>query len=495
MPRRPNILLITADQMRGDAVACNGSRFIATPNLDALAARGVTFTNAFSPDPICVPGRAALTTGNYPHICTGHKSNSGCIRDDQVKLAAHFGRAGYATYAIGKLHYVPYSPPDQPRLVHGFDVWENCESGRILAQFDPQGQQRGLEDYFDYLVDVGWRGYTRAHGAGNNDVHPAPSPLPAEHHEEAWVAARSVARMERHFRESPDRPFLLWASFAKPHSPYDPPEPYNRRYDPREIPGPVGSLELLADRDPILRTQPLAYGWNLLSPEAVRYARAHYFGMVTFQDEMIGRLVEALRRAGQLENTVILYTADHGDLLGDFGNFFKSNMLQGSVGIPFIAAGPGICAHAAPCPELVGLQDVLPTLAALMDVPLPQAMQGQSLAPVLADPCAGGREVFISQCMDSPRQRAMVRTRQWKYVYHELGGVEELYDVEDDPQELRNLAATRPQVTRELRGVLLDWCRAEGDEAFLDGADLRTSPEDAAVVGGFQANRMGWRWY
>jgi arylsulfatase A-like enzyme len=491
---RPNILLITADHMRSDAIGANVNPFVQTPNLDALAERGVTFTNAFSPNPICVPGRASITTGNYPHKCTGHKSNSGCIRDDQVKLAEHFNAAGYWTAAIGKLHYVPYSPPGQPRLLHGFQYCELCESGRIVGLYDPTGQTRGLEDYHDYLQDVGWGGYQRAHGIGNNDVHAAASALPAEHHEEAWVGSRSVANLERHLRDNPDQPFMMWTSFAKPHSPYDPPEPYNRLYDPRALPSPIGSYGLLAHRDPLIRSWPVAYGWDKLSPQGVQHSRAHYYGLVTFQDEQIGRIVRCLDQAGQLDNTIIIYSSDHGDLLGDFGCFFKCNMFNGSVNVRLVCAGPGITPQGQNA-ELTGLQDILPTLAGLTGLPLPQSVDGEDLSPLLSNANARGREFYVSQSLASPTQRYMLRTRQFKYVYHELGGVEELYDEVEDPQELRNLGAERPAVVSELRGALTDWCRENGDEEIFDGSDLKVSPEDAAQVTAFEARRMGWRWY
>ena len=493
--KRPNILLITGDHLRNDALACNGNPFVDTPHVDALAARGATFLNAFSPNPICVPGRAAITTGNYPHVCTGNKNNGGRIREGQTTIAGHFAGAGYATLAIGKLHYVPYAPPGQPRLLHGFQRAELCEEGRIVGLFDPQGRQHGLEEYHDFLHDVGWGGYERAHGIGNNDVRAATCALPAEYHEEAWVAQRTIANLREHLDGWPEQPFFCWASFTKPHSPYDPPEPYHRRYDPRELPPPIGSLDLLADRDPLLRSLPTAYGWDKLSPEAVRLSRAYYYGMITFQDAMIGRMLGFLKDAGELENTIILYSADHGDLLGDFGCFFKCNMLQGSVGVPLVVAGPGVPAQAEPLPHLAGLQDILPTVADLAGVPLPRPVHGISQAQALRDPRTRLREVYVSESLESPCQRAMVRTDRWKYVYHELGGVEELYDVVEDRQELHNLARERPAVAAELRGALLDWCREYGDAALLDGAALKRSPEDAAAIRSFEAGRMGWRWY
>jgi arylsulfatase A-like enzyme len=516
MPEPYNVLLITADHMRHEALGCNGNPFVETPHLDGLAARGVTFANSFTPNPICVPGRASITTGCYSHRATGSKDNGGRIRDGQPTIAGHFAAAGYATYAIGKLHYVPYSPPGQLRLLHGFQHAELCEEGRILAQFDPHGEQRGLEDYHDYLYEVGWGGYERAHGIGNNDVHPAPSPLPAEHHEEAWVATRTLANLREHLARNrlvvshdsgvvengttvPDykRPFFCWASFAKPHSPYDPPEPYHCRYDPRALPPPIGSFDLLRDRDPELRTRPAAYGWDRLSPEAVQVARAYYYGLVTFQDAMIGRILAFLDEAGLTENTVLIYTSDHGDLLGDFGCFFKCSMLQGSVGVPLLIAGPGVPAAGAPREQLVGLQDLLPTVAALTGLPLRAEVDGMDLSECLYQPDAPGREYYVSQSLSSPQQKYMVRTREWKYLYTELGGTEELYDVVSDRAELRNLAGDPGyrSVVTELRDVLIAWCREHGDEAMLDGDGLKSSPADAATMPGFQAGRMGWRWY
>ena len=158
MKKTPNILLISADQMRWDCLGAIGNPVIQTPNLDRLARRGVLFRNGFTPDPICVPARASIMTGNYPHVCTGQKTNGGRIRADQPLLTETLKSVGYRTYALGKLHFVPYSPPGEPRLVHGFQHVRLTESGRILKQFDPERQQRGLEDYMDELEDWGWGG-------------------------------------------------------------------------------------------------------------------------------------------------------------------------------------------------------------------------------------------------------------------------------------------------------------------------------------------------
>lgn len=272
----PNLLLITADQFRWDCLGCMGNPVIQTPHLDALAARGVCFRNGFSTDPICVPARASIMTGNYPHVCTGVKHNAGRIRDGQPLLTEVLKGVGYRAYATGKLHFVPYAPPDSPRLVHGFEHVDLHESGRLIGQFDPRGTRRGLEDYFDYLCDVGWGGYARAHGIGNNDVRPCASPLPAEHYIDAWIADRAIARLDAHRLESPDQPFFLWMSSPKPHSPYDPPRPYDTLYDPRAVPPPVGSPEMLADRNPCITQTRYTHALDSLSPQAWQVIRSYY---------------------------------------------------------------------------------------------------------------------------------------------------------------------------------------------------------------------------
>ncbi len=224
---RPNILLITADQMRWDTMGCAGNRIVRTPALDQLAARGIRFTNAFSPNPICVPARASIMTGNYPQVCTGKKVNAGAVKEGQPLLTQILKSVGYRCYAEGKLHFNPYSAPGKPRHLLGFEEVDLHESGRILQCFDPQGKLRGVEDYFDYLSDVGWHGYARGHGVGNNDVRPCASPLPAEHYVDHWIADRTIDRIRKHTQERAESPFFLWMSSPKPHSPYDPPRPFD----------------------------------------------------------------------------------------------------------------------------------------------------------------------------------------------------------------------------------------------------------------------------
>ena len=498
MAKQPNILIFFADQLRADALGCYGNTVCQTPNLDALAASGTRFENSFTPDPICVPARACLTTGNYPHRATGTKNNTGLIRDDQPRLAAHFAACGYETYACGKLHYVPYAAPDQPRLLHGFQHCDLTESGRLVNQHDPLCTRRGLEDYIDYLADVGYEGFSRAHGIGNNDVRSSPSPLPAEHHVDAWVANRTIQRLNEHVEHHAehDKPFLIFSSFPKPHSPYDPPHEYLARYDVRDIPAPVGDPAMLADRNPFLQRTRVTHGIETLSPAALRVIKMHYYALITHQDAQVGRVMKALEQSGQADNTIVLFLADHGDLMGDFGTYFKCNFFEGSVHVPILFAGHGVPAGQRR-QQLVGLQDILPTLAAMTDCPLGQDVHGLDITQAVRHADASVRDLYYSQCFDAPQQLAMVTDGRWKYCWAQQGPTEELYDLATDPHELTNLA-TRPDAESLLapwRERLIAEARKVGDTGILDGDTLASAPCDREAIAKLPISGLGWRWF
>lgn len=495
--KKPNILFIMCDQMRYDAVGCAGNPHVQTPHLDRLAASGVHFTNAYTPDPICVPARASLTTGCYPHKCTGRKTNSGEIREGFPLLGEELNRRGYDTYAMGKLHYAPYLPPGHGRTTHGLQTTELAESGRMLSKFDPHHKQSGLEDYLDYLHTVGWGGYSRGHGLGNNDVYPAPSPIPEEHYVDTWAAERGLHYLREHMAQRPERPFFMWVSFPKPHSAFDPPRPYDKLYDPRAMPAPTGSAELLQQRglDELFANNE-KYMWDLLSPEARKVIKAYYYGLITHQDKQIGKLLDFLDDHELTEETIVIYTADHGEMLGDFGLYFKSNMYNGSVRVPLIIRYPHKLAGGQASDALAGLQDLLPTMLSLADAPLDKQVDGIDLSAVITDP-SKGRPYYISQCGETPLQKYMIASREWKYIYHQLGGVEELYDQLHDPHELNNLADA-PQhqdVKSLLRNELLHWCIDNGDAAMIAEGDLAVSSREPFNAPAKPANPFGRRWY
>lgn len=495
----PNILFIMCDQMRHDALGCNGNRHIRTPNIDRLAAGGVRFTRSFTPDPICVPARASLTTGCYPHKCTGQKSNGGAISDAFPKLGEEFASRGYDTYSSGKLHYLPYAGPGEARTTHGFGTTEFAESGRILSLFDPLGKLRGLEDYHDYLHTVGWGGYTRGHGLGNNDVYPSPSPIPQEHYVDTWVADEAMARMHDHLAAASGRPFFVWASFPKPHSAFDPPRPYDSMYDPRELPLPIGDAGMLAERGlDHLEVKHYAHMWHLLSPQAKQVIKAYYYGLISHQDAQVGRLLDFLDRHDLSRNTIVVYTSDHGEMLGDFGLYFKSNFYNGSVRVPLMIRYPGVIRPGTVSDQLAGLQDLLPTLLSLAGSPLERQVDGRDLSPAIFED-RPVREYYIGQCEDHPKQQYMIADRCWKYIYHEYGAIEELYDQQEDEAETINLADSAEPYIRTvkeaMKKALIEWCEENEDRAMLDNGSLTKFERKQATGRPDPANPFGRRLY
>ena len=465
MSDKKNVILITGDHFRGDAMRCAGMDFLSTPNFDRLAASGVRFRNASASNPICVPARATFTTGNPSHMCTGETANGGGIRDDQVKIAQWFVDHGYRSYALGKLHYVPYQ---NPRLLHGFQVAELCEEGRVESSRAKTGLWR--EEYAEYLGSVGWGGYQRAHGIGNNDIRAGCSPLPEEHYVDSWVMSRSLHHIDQHREQHPDQPFFMWTSFIKPHSPYDPPRPFDTLYDPREIPLPAGGAEDLAGRDPSLQYRAESYGWDRLPPQAFQYARAHFFGLISFLDKQIGRLLEHLEAKGILEDTVILLSADHGDCLGDHGIFFKVCFMKGSVNIPFIVSAPG-CAdipQGVVRDTPVGTEDALPTLCDLAGIEVPDGIMGKSVRGAMRDPADWDRPCYVAETAGRGKRSNMVFDGVWKYIYTDLNATEELYNTAEDPGEMHNVVASEPERVAEMRRVLIQWLKDTDDPHMLD---------------------------
>ena len=486
-----NIILITSDQFRWDALRCAGNKYIKTPNFDKLAENGVIFTNAMSSNPICVPARATMTTGNHAHKCTGNKSNGGKIKDEQLKIAEYFNSFGYETYKMGKFHYVPYQ---KDRLVHGFKNWEMTESGRLVNEEHKTGKDLGGEHYFKYLKKMGYENMIRAHGIGNNDVRSTVSPVPLEHYTDSWILKRTLHYLKKHKKNTPDKPFFMWMSFPKPHSPYDPPEPYHKMYDPRKLPKPVGSLEMLDDKNPELKFRSENYAFNTLSEEAVQLSRARYYGLISLQDKLVGELLKYLKSNGLEDSTSILFTADHGDLLGDFGIFFKSCFLNGSVRVPFIVSSPSLSKKGVKSKNLVGLEDVFPTLCDLAGLPVPQNIDGRSI--VNSD--IPLRDIYISQCQESPNQLYMAFDGRYKYCYSESGGIEELYDLKKDKNELRNLSKNRSckNKLKSMRTYVIEWCKKNRDSNMLDNkGKLKISKIDVKYFRKAPEKVLGWRKY
>jgi choline-sulfatase len=419
MPQR--VLFITADQQRRDSLPMYGLDFVQAPALDRLAREGVVFDRAHTPAPLCVPMRACMLTGLTPAVLGVVDNNnwfSPPTRSWVMDVAADI-----QTAAIGKMHFYPWDDP------HGFADRISAEDKRHYYRRD------------DYTLWLESNGYERLHPPSIpgyfEGMGAMPSNLPTELHLDTFIGDRGAAWLREHAHE----PFFAWVSFNSPHDPYDPPAELADLYKDAPIPEPAGSAADLDDRPAAqrnayrnyLENQLFQMDYRHLTPEQIRRIRAHYYAEVTHVDRQVGKLIQALEEVGVLDDTLIIYTSDHGDALGDHGLIFKSFFYESMVRVPFIVRGPGVV-RGGRADTLIETTDVVATILTHLGRPLPSPCESQPLQAVLADPSREHRDAAFSYVED----RAMVRTGRWKLgIYGDGDG--ELYDLEADPQELHNL--------------------------------------------------------
>ena len=448
-----NLLFITTDQQRFDSLPCYGLDFIRTPNLDRLAREGMVFERAYTPAPLCVPMRAALMTGQWPAtlgvLGNNHWFPSGPGGAPVWPEAST--AAGYRTAAIGKMHFHPWDA----RL--GFVERISAEDKR--QYFWP-------DDYQKFL-----------HANGMEKHHPTALPGYFEHlqasvfphpkrfHVDGYVGDQAADWVRRHGGAG-RQPFAAWVSFPGPHDPYDPPEELAAMYYDAPIPEPIpepaaGAVPAAQRQGRRFARESLLYQLDFsdVTVEHYRRWRAHYYANITLIDEGIGKILAALEETGTLDDTLIVFTSDHGDALGDHGLIYKSFFYEPIAHIPLLARGPGVAAGAR-CRSLISTLDLVPLFYATCGAPVPPTVQGVDPTPLLANPEGTLREYVCSELLG----RVMVRDDRLKYVHYQDGSAE-LYDLQEDPTEENNLAADpgrAPQVAR-MRGLLVE--HALGNDA------------------------------
>ena len=499
---RPNILWIMADQFRYDCLGANGNPLIRTPNLDRLAARSANFSHAFVQSPVCVPSRVSYFTGRYPH---SHKNrvNYTPLDDRELLMQRMLKDSGYRTGSVGKLHYYP------PTAAHarstGFDA----------VQLD-DGIAR-TDEFSDY---VRWR---NAHDPRAKLHYHATEPRPGrnpfraaieyQYTPTAWTG-RETRAMLADFARAP-QPFFLFSSFFKPHASYTVPEPYDTMFDGIEIPLPKQLTLADIQRLPLPVQKQILRGRPQYAMDRARlqWIYRSYYASVAMIDDEVGRILETLHASGQESNTIVVFSTDHGDQLLEHGLEGKNLFYEASVRVPFLVALPGRIQPSRRA-ELIEMVDVLPTLLDLCGLPIPTRVQGRSFAPLIigapalaatpeaqpapAAPSAAPPpnaspatprpnaalytprpfvfaenvipEVINSGTLDLPYtpgqgiagirhpDAKMIRTARWK-LNHYPGNSGELYDLESDPGEERNLytSAAHQSRVRDMKDLLLDF--------------------------------------
>lgn len=380
---RPHILLVMADQWPAAALGCYGSRVpSASPNLDALAARGVVFDRHYTPIPLCGPSRAAMFTGRSP-LASGVVANDIEARPDTPFVSQALSESGYRTWGVGKFHVTSLHnrpPTDLSRL--GFDdvlVTEDPKHGSWL-----EWVRQEHPDYYEAALAVSWpMPYLQSRGPGGTDLRPAweqarrryleplqappyrriahPSPLPAELHQTTWVTDRALDQLGEVARRG--EPAFTFVSYVDPHDPYDPPQPWWSALDPGDVP-PAIPQEWTREWCPwqYAAFQDTRFELSTFEPETWAMLRAAYFGSARFVDDQIGRLLRGLHRLGLQDRTLVIATSDHGDMVGDHGLLMKGPWhYDATIRCPMILAGPGV-AVGRRFKGLTSHLDVAPTL-------------------------------------------------------------------------------------------------------------------------------------
>lgn len=466
---RPNILLITSDQQHWQTLGVNNP-LIRTPALDRLAAEGAYSERAYCNNPTCSPSRATIITGLYPawHHCwtIGVK-----LPEDVPTVGDAFQRSGYATTLVGKAHFQPTrSEPDQTSLeamptIRDLDFWrkfhgpyygfEHIEITRNHADEHIVGEhyalwmeEQGLENWRDYFQP--WPPDPKA----PRRLHKWD--LPQELHYSRWTADRTIANIERHVGDG--KPFFLWSSFHDPHPPYLVPEPWDTMYDPADMQlGTLlpGELDLMPphfrktqeehpDFSMYKETSYTNHGFHthLVDAKLLRKHMAVYYGMISFMDREIGRVLAALDRLGIAGDTLVVFSTDHGHYFGQHGLTAKGAFhYEDMIKVPMLARFPGRIPPGRIDGSMQGLVDYAPTFLAAAGIEIPGLMQGVNQLDVWCGKRESARDHVICENRHQPTAvhlRTYVDRRYKMTVYrdHEYG---ELFDLEADPGERRNL--------------------------------------------------------
>jgi len=463
MKKRPNILLFFTDQQRFDTIHALGNPVIRTPHLDRLCREGAAFTSTYSPSPVCVPARCSMHYGQYP-MNTGCYNN-GMPMPDTRSFMDVLTRAGYRTHGVGKCHFTP--------------------DGKALRGFETRDIQEELsgpgDDYRDWLIAEGLGYVEEPHGMrGEMYYIPQPSMLPPEKHPVHWIGDRSIQFLEE--QSGGDRPWMLFSSFIHPHPPFAPPVPWHKLYRAPLMPLPKVPQDPEHLHTFINRKQNrYKYRDQGIDQNLTRNIKAFYYACISFIDYQVGRVLATLEKTGQLDDTLILFTADHGEHLGDYNCFGKRSMHDTCARVPLLARLPGRFEGGRRCDTPVSLVDVAPTLFGATGVDgREMALDGVDLANVLNG--AAERDTVHSQIgREGERQGGAIYTTvtpRWKYAYSAPDDKEFLFDRVMDPQETRNRAGLRmtQAALKALREKTMDWLRSGGETDGLDGEHWRRIP-------------------
>ncbi len=444
---RPNILWICTDQQRYDTIGALGNPYVSTPNIDRLVDEGVAFTHAYCQSPICTPSRGSFLTGMYPSAVHVNGNGNEYFPDSPPLVTRVLADAGYDCGLIGKLHLASAYHRIEPRANDGYRYWQYSHA--------PRDDWEIGHDYADWV---------RSKGYILGELTKSIDGVPAELHQTTWCAEKTIEFM----RQEREGPWLASVNIYDPHPPFNPPKTYRDMFDPVDMPGPLfresdleqqkkleavdfqskgRSPEELDIRSPIVPQSPGTAELASSGGRDGKTLQAAYYAMIKLIDDVLGRILETLEETGQRERTVIIFTSDHGETLGDHGLIQKGcRFYEGLVRVPLIFSLPGHFEGGLRSDALVGLLDKAPTLLELAGLEISDRMQGMSLLPILRGEASPDHHRDFVRCefydaLDQPDGTfaTMYRDRRYKLVMYHGHAHGELYDLEADPEEFENL--------------------------------------------------------
>jgi arylsulfatase A-like enzyme len=427
---RPNILLITTDQQRFDTIHALGNNQIYTPHLNWLVDEGITFERCYSDNPVCMPARATIMTGK-------HAYNHGLITNTQEvrpmvpsqTLPGILTKNGYQTRAQGKMHFEPI------RANYGFEHME-------LPM-----------EYYKSMSENRDRGVPKGHGVGENEIEPVISTVDETKSAVYWTVNRSIDFLET---RDDTRPFFLWTSFAKPHPPFDPCANYWALYQNKKLTAPVcgdWSTDQQSAYQGFYHPTYMLNNAYRMSEEQLLDVKRAYYACITQIDYSMGLLFARMHEMDLLKNTWIIFTADHGDMMGDHRMGAKGVFLEGSAHIPMIVRPPLTeqGSKGRRCSKLVTLADVMPTILAAADIQIPDGTDGLDMMEIESK--SGKDRTFYGNFSNN---YFAVMEDGYKYMWTAFGGEELLFYMPDDPMEQRNLANIEKNIAKRMKRMLTE---------------------------------------
>jgi len=472
MPRtRPNVLWICTDQQRHDTIRSLGNPHINTPCIDSLVGEGVAFTQAYAQSPVCTPSRAAFMTGRYPRT-TKCRQNGQALPPNEKLVSRLFADDGYTCGLAGKLHLATCANGvAEARIDDGYSVFH----------WSHHPQPDWPENAYTQWLHTKGTSWEEVYGGASTDY--IKHGVPEEYNQTTWCADSAI----EFIHEQNGAPWFFSYNCFAPHHPFDPPEEFLARYNPDDMPLPKARPDELETKTTYQQldgkfshNDPEGYDITKMTDRDKREVTAAYYAMVELIDKQVGRMVAALEETGQLENTIVIFMSDHGEMLGDHGLFLKGpHFYDEAVRVPLIISWKDRFAANLRADCLMELIDITPTLLEAAEIDVPNTIQGRSLMPILLRQREAGhhRDYVFSEYYNAWTHKhsygSMLRTREEKIVVYHGTDQGELYDLKNDPDEFENLWNSPEHTKGKLR--LMKAC-FDASVFTMDPCPIRLGP-------------------